>query len=151
MKSWISFLLPDDEYKEKRVLYFFAEGGILLLFTLVGLLILNNYFHLDAETALLMAIAVFLIYVTGRYTLSGIEYTDIATVGAYSKELRHIMFKTSSFAGIFILLYLVFIGVPSSQNEWIDIIGILVVFSLFWFLTNYISLKRSYKKNKELL
>ncbi|MDQ0231995.1 DUF3278 domain-containing protein [Metabacillus malikii] len=151
MKSWISFLLPNDEYKEKRILYFFSEGAIVLLLTLIGMIILNNYFNLDAETSLLLSIAIFLFYVSGRYTMSGIEYTDIATERAYRKELKHIIVRTSSFVVIYILLYIVFTGVPSNQKEWIDIIAILVGVCLLWFFTSYISLKRSYKKNKDLL
>ncbi|MDQ0233097.1 DUF3278 domain-containing protein [Metabacillus malikii] len=151
MKSWISFLLPNDEYKEKRILYFYSEGAIILLLTLIGMIILNNYFNLDADTSLLLSIAIFLFYVSIRYTMSGMEYTDIATERAYRKELRHIFVRTSSFAVIYILLYLVFTGVPNNQKEWIDIIAILVGVSLLWFFTSYISLKRSYKKNKDLL
>lgn len=60
MRSWISFLLPNDEYKEKRILYFFSEGAIILLLILAGMLILNNYVNLDAKTSLLLPIAIFL-------------------------------------------------------------------------------------------
>lgn len=151
MKSWISILLPNDEYKEKRILYFLSEGAIILLLSLIGMIIINNFFNIDTETFLLLSIAIFLFYVSVRYTMSGIEYTDIATERAYRKELKHIFVRTCSFAGIFILLYLVFTGVPSNQNEWMDIIATLVGVCLLWFFVSYISLKRSYKKNRELL
>ncbi|SHG77582.1 hypothetical protein [Ornithinibacillus halophilus] len=151
MKSWISFLLPNDEYKKKRMLYFFSEGSIILLLTLVGMSILNNYIDIKTEVSLLLAIAIFLSYISGRYIISGMEYTDVVTEGAYRKELKHIFVRTGGFASIFMLLYLVVTGIPNSQSEWIEIIALLLSVSLLWFITSYISLKRSYKKNKELL
>ncbi|WP_226035236.1 DUF3278 domain-containing protein [Aquibacillus saliphilus] len=151
MKSWISFLLPNDEYKEKRMLYFFAEGGIILFLSLIIMIICNGFFNLDIETALLVSIGIFLFYVSGRYIISGIEYTDIATEHTYKKEIKHIFSRTCSFVVIFMLLYLMVDGVPSNKDEWITIIGLLLSVSLLWFFTSYLSLKRSYNKNKQLL
>lgn len=151
MKSWISFFLPDDEYKKKRMLYFLSEGSVILMFSLTIMMIFSNSFHLDAEISLLLPAAVFLVYVLGRYALSGIEYADIATEGAYKKELKHIFVRTGKFLGIYLLLYIAFIGIPSSQHDWVEMIGLILSISLLWFFVNYISLKRSYYKNKELL
>ncbi|GGN54317.1 MULTISPECIES: DUF3278 domain-containing protein [Oceanobacillus] len=151
MKSWISFLLPDDEYKEKKMLYFFTEGAIILFLSLIVMMICNKFFNLDTETVLLAAIAIFLFYVTGRYILAGMEYTDIATKHAYKKELRVICIRTIGFVIIFMALYLIFINIPSSLNNWVEILGLLISVSVVSFLSSYISLKRSYKKNKELL
>ena len=95
MKSWISFLMPVDEYKEKRMLYFFAEGGILLFLSLVLMMIGNKYFSLDLEFILLSAIILFILYVFARYIVAGIEYTEVATEMAYKKELRVILVKSS--------------------------------------------------------
>jgi hypothetical protein len=151
MKSWISFLLPRDEYKEKRMLYFYAEGAIILFLSLIIMLVTSNYFNLNAETVLLIAIAIFLFYVSARYILAGIEYTDISTEKAYKKELSVIYVRMIGFVVIFMALYLLFDGVPSTLNKWMEILGLLISVSIVWFLTNYISLRRSYKKNKELL
>lgn len=151
MKSWISFLLPNDEYKEKRILYFFSEGAIILLLILAGMLILHNYVNLDAKTSLLLPIAIFLLYVLGRYILSGIEYADIATEDSYKRELRSIVMKTSSFVILFLLFYVIFSGFPANINEWTETIVLIVIAGLLWFFVNYISLKRSYNKNKDLL
>ncbi|MED4718494.1 hypothetical protein [Bacillus badius] len=151
MKSWISFLLPNDEYKEKKMLYFFSEGAIILLLSLIVMIICNKYFNLDVETVLLAALAIFLFYVSGRYIVSGIEYTDISTERAYRKELRVIFIRTIRFVVIFMALYLIFINVPTRLDKWFEILGLLISISVVWFLSSYISLKRSYKKNKELL
>lgn len=151
MKSWISFLLPNDEYKEKKMLYFFSEGAIILFLSLIVMIICNKYFNLDVETVLLAALATFLFYVSGRYIVSGIEYTDISTERAYRKELRVIFIRTIRFVVIFMALYLIFINVPTRLDKWFEILGLLISISVVWFLSSYISLKRSYKKNKELL
>ncbi|RCW64535.1 DUF3278 domain-containing protein [Saliterribacillus persicus] len=151
MKSWISFFLPNDEYKERKMLYFFSEGSIILFLSLIAMVICNYYFNISTETALLLSIAVFLFYVLGRYILSGIEYTDIATEKSYNRELKTIFIRTGSFVVIFMVCYLIFGNTPSSQNEWIEIIGFLLSVGLVWFIINFISLKRSYKRNKDLI
>ncbi|KIO65993.1 hypothetical protein B4064_2398 [Caldibacillus thermoamylovorans] len=151
MKSWISFLLPNDEYKEKKMLYFFSEGAIILFLSLIVMIICNKYFNLDVETVLLAAIAIFLFYVSGRYIVSGIEYADITTESAYRKELRVIFIRTIGFVVIFMICYLIFTDFPKNLDEWFEILSLLIGVSVIWFLSSYISLKRSYKKNKELL
>ncbi len=151
MKSWISFLLPDDEYKERKMLYFFSEGAILLFLSLFVMLIANKSLQLDSQTILLVAMGIFLFYVSGRYILSGIEYTDISTERAYKKELKATIMKTVGFIVIFLTSYLIIIGVPSSLDKWLEISGLLVSVCVVKFLSTYISLKRSYQKNKELI
>lgn len=146
MKSWITFLLPTDEYKEKRVLYFFSEGAIILVLSLILLVIGNRFLTIDVETALLVAIGFFLFYVLGRYIISGIEYTEVVTEGSYKKETKHILGKTFSFAGIYLLLFFLFDGLPRDIDQWIEHISIVVTASLLWFFISYISLWRSYKK-----
>ncbi|MFD1848859.1 DUF3278 domain-containing protein [Oceanobacillus bengalensis] len=151
MKSWISFLLPNDEYKERRMLYFFSEGAIILLLSLIIMIICNKFINIGVETALLLSIAIFLFYISGRYIISGIEYTNIATESSYKRQLRSIVVKTSSFVILYSLFYVIYFGLPSNINEWTEIIALLAGVGLLWFFTSYISLKRSYKKNKELL
>ncbi|MDZ5710767.1 DUF3278 domain-containing protein [Jeotgalibacillus haloalkalitolerans] len=151
MKTWISILLPDDEYKEKKIMAFLAEGSIILLITLIGMTFLNQFLNIDAETVLLISIGVFVLYVSGRYITSGIEYTDVASDKAYKKERKLILIRTFSFTTIFIVLYIPLVHFPSSRGEWMEILGLLTTAALFMFLSSYISLKRSYRKNKELL
>lgn len=154
MKSWIAFLLPDDEYKEKKMLYFMSEGSIVLVISLLIIFISSSYipyFQVDLEFAIFLSIFIFIGYVFLRYIISGIEYTEIATEHSYKKEIKNILKRTCSFVVIFILLYLIFIEIPSNGEEWIEIIGLLLSVSLIWFFTSYISLKKSYKKNKDLL
>ncbi|WP_026907311.1 hypothetical protein [Paucisalibacillus globulus] len=151
MKSWLAFFIPSDEYKEKRMLYFLSEGAILLLLSLVVMVICNQFYPMNTGLALLIPIAIFLFYVMGRYILSGIEYTDIATETAYKKEIKRILNKIGGIVVIYALLYLLIVGFPANNTEWIDFIGLLLVVGVLWFFTSFISLKRSYKKNRELL
>ncbi|WP_042150021.1 hypothetical protein [Paucisalibacillus sp. EB02] len=133
------------------MLYFLAEGAILLFLSLVVMVICNQFLSINTGTALLILVAIFLFYVSGRYILSGIEYTNIATESSYKKEIKHILTKTVSFVLMYIVLYLVFSGIPANKTEWVEIIGLLISVGLVWFFTSFISLKRSYNKNKELL
>ncbi|MGD7008650.1 hypothetical protein [Metabacillus sp. 84] len=43
-----------------------------------------------------------------------------------------------------------FIGIPDTMEEWTDIAVILVSASLLMSFSSYISLKRSYRMNREL-
>ena len=151
MKSWIAFFLPEDEYKEKKVLYFIAEGAALLLIVLTVMLVLSLYFDISGQLGLLLGIAVFLFYVTGRYLLSGIEYANVATEQDYKKELKSTLFKMASFGLSYFVIYIVIIGVPENGLQWVEIIGFVLFVSFIWFLASFISLKRSYKKNQVLM
>ena len=153
MKSWISFLLPDDEYREKKILYYLSEGSIILLIFLTSIIIINRYipyFQIDLEFSLFLAIWIFIGYVFVRFIMSGMEYTDISTEQVYKRGLKVTFVKSFGFVVTFFLLYLAFL-MPSNTNEWFGIIGTSIVAGLILFFSDYISLKRSYKKNKDLL
>lgn len=91
------------------MLYFFSEGAIILFLSVIIMIICNRIFTInDVEIVLLLFVAIFLLYVSGRYIISGIEYTDIATEHSYKKELKNIFSRTCSFVVIFMLLYLNF-------------------------------------------
>ncbi|GGA80018.1 DUF3278 domain-containing protein [Ornithinibacillus halotolerans] len=153
MKSWISFLLPDDEYRERKILYYLAEGAIFLVLLLIGLFISSRYIpilHINLEVSIFLAIWVFIGYVFIRYILSGMEHADIATDQAYSKQLKFVLSKSVSFVIIFNLVFLLFMF-PDSLKEWLGNIGVSIVGGLILFFVEYLSLKKSYEKNKELL
>lgn len=152
IQSWLSILLPDDEYKKQRMLYFIAEGAIILLIFL-GITFGVKHFSswkLDIEIVLGAAIAVFVLYVFLRYTFSGIEYTDVSTAKQYHKEIKFFIKKSIIFAVLFAVTYALFIGMQRIQEEWIDILAVASIASIFLFLINYISLNRSYRINKQL-
>ncbi len=103
-KSWIAFLLPKDEYKETRILYFIAESFFLLI-GIVLLIIFSNRFSkvLDEEIPLvLLAVLISLIgYVLIRYIFSGIEYANVFEEVDYRRELKKMFLSGFRFAIIF--------------------------------------------------
>lgn len=149
-KSWISFLLPNDEYKEKKVLYFFSEGAILLFLSLLVILISSRFINLDTQSVLFLPIALFMVYVLGRYIVSGIEFASVTTEREYQKELELIVLKSVGFTVMFIIIYPLISGLPASFNEWLGILGFSTLAGLIMFFINFISLKRSYNRNREL-
>lgn len=154
MKSWISFLLPNDEYREKKILYFLSEGAIILLLFIIGGFITNRYFldfQIDLDLFLIISVFIFLAYVFIRYLISGMEYTDVVSKQTYKKELKAILTKSFGFVVIFSLFYTIIQGFPRNINEWIEILGISLIAGIILFLFNYISLKKSYKNNRDLL
>ncbi|PKG46211.1 MULTISPECIES: DUF3278 domain-containing protein [Planococcus] len=151
MKSWISFLLPDDEYKEKKLLHFLSEGAIILFLSLLVTLISSRFINFDTETVLFLHVVLFVIYVLGRYIISGIEFTNIATEQEYKKELKVIVVKSAGFTAMFILVYPFISGLPASISEWLGTLGFSTLAGLMMFFINFISLKRSYNRNKELM
>ncbi len=154
MKSWISFLLPDDEYKEKKMLYFLAEGAVILVLAFMLMLMSSRYislFSIDVEFALFLSIILFFGYVLIRYICAGLEYTNVASARSYKNELKHIRRRSITFAIVFIVVYLTFGNIPSQTNEWFELIILPLLAGFFWFLISYLSLRKSYKKNKDLL
>lgn len=151
MKSWITFLLPADEYKQNRILFFYAEGAIIQLLALIAVMISYNFFHIDIGIGLFISLSIFPLYVTARYILSGMEYADVATKQAYRKELKFILIRGLMFIGLFTVLYITWSGVPRHTAEWLNVSGLLVSISFVWFTISFLSLKRSYNKNKDLV
>ncbi|SFL54871.1 hypothetical protein SAMN04487943_102165 [Gracilibacillus orientalis] len=150
MKTWISFLLPDDEYKERSILYFYAEGAILLVIFLLLTIIFSNFIAVDYQLIILIALGIFGLYVVIRYSLSGMEYTEVNSEQAFKKELKLLTTKTTSFTIIFLLLYILLVEYPTRFQDLYDLVGLLCSVALVWFMIGFISLKSSYQKNKKL-
>lgn len=54
MKSWISFLLPDDEYREEKILYYLSEGSIIPFSNLLRIPIILDYLAFSLVPSLLV-------------------------------------------------------------------------------------------------
>ncbi|WP_366248297.1 hypothetical protein [Terribacillus aidingensis] len=152
-KTWVRFLLPDDEYKRRNMLVYFAEAAILQLVVMIVLLVISRFdpFPIDSVLVLLWMLFGTIAYIWIRYILSGMEFAEIMTEKAYRRERKVIVIKSTSFllimcAGISSLYIFGMMSVPLIE-------GLMVTFiaALLLFLTNYVSLKRSYQKNKELI
>ncbi|MFD2627291.1 hypothetical protein [Oceanobacillus kapialis] len=154
MRSFLNYLLPDDEYKRTRILYFLGESAVILAVGALIFLGLNIYWldvgDIDLTFTLTMVFLFILCYTYLRYIFSGIEFTNVYNQKQYKKE-RKVRLIAALFSGVaFFLVTFLINGKPSNMEDWLDIIGPSVFFIIFFFLFDYISLKRSYRKNKEL-
>ena len=143
MKTWLSIFLPDDEYKRQQILIYIAEGAALTLIAMVISLLIGP-FELSLST--LLFIMIFVSYVMIRYIGSGIEYTDVSNQKVYEKERKAVLMKSISFGVLFIIIMLAFEG----TDDLLQSVMTAVLATIFYFLLNFISLKRSYSKNREL-
>jgi predicted exporter len=153
-ESWLSCILPDDEYKAQRIVYFLGEGALFMLGSLGFLLIGTQVFsawNIPIQLLAGIPIILFVAYVFIRYIVSGIEYTNVMSERAFEKEKKRIVVKSISFIVLFPLLYVLFLGWQAFSEKSFDVAGIVLISGVLMFLAEYISLKRSYAKNKELL
>ncbi|SNZ02499.1 hypothetical protein SAMN05421503_0124 [Terribacillus aidingensis] len=151
--TWIRFLLPDDEYKRRNIMSYFAEAAILQLGVLVIMLILSRtgLISMDSELVLLLLLFGSAAYIGIRYILSGMEYTDIMTEKAFRKERKRIAVKSITFFLFFVGIYSLFYLFGAVSTSPVAILGVSILGAVILFITDYASLRRSYQKNKELI
>lgn len=155
IRSFFNFLLPEDEYKRIKIVYFLAEAAVLL----AGILMLFNFLNLNwlklefnDGFLLLFFIAAFILFYTFlRYIFSGIEHTDVSNEKEYVNYRKKSLQNSLRFGLIFFVVTFIVKGMPSNWEEAIDIIGPSILVIVFHYLFDYISLKRSFKKNKDIL
>lgn len=153
-KTWISTLLPKDEYREKRLLYFIAEAVFILGIFLFIYLIFESYItkmNISGDMLALFSVVFLSIYITLRSIFTGIEYPEFATKKQYKEEKRKKIYTSIKFWFIFIILFTLFKGIPTNSKEIFNLIGTATIAAIVLFILNYFSLKKSYEKNKDLL
>lgn len=152
-KTWIRFLLPDDEYKRRNMLVYFAEAAILQLIAMIMLLVISRLKPalIDSEFALLCLLFGTIAYIWIRYILSGMEFAEIMTEKAYRRERKVIVIKSTSFLLIMCASTSSFYVFGTMSVPLIEGLILTFIATLLLFLTNYVSLKRSYLKNRELI
>ncbi|MDW0110221.1 hypothetical protein [Sporosarcina aquimarina] len=153
-KTWVANLLSKDEYREKRFLYFVAESVLILSILLFLYLIVDSFLidlNVPGDVMALISLGFLSIYILLRSTLTGIEYPEIATKVRYKKEKRSKVYGSIRFGILFIIVYGVFKGIPANLQEVVNVIGPATLATIFFFLLNYISLRKSYSKNRKLL
>ncbi|MFD1851482.1 hypothetical protein [Oceanobacillus bengalensis] len=154
IRSFLNFLLPDDEYKRTRIIYFLAEAAVLLTVILFIFSFFSSWLEWDIDSNTIHPIIVIgfiSFYTLIRYIFSGIEFTDVSTKEQYVKQRRSNIIQASSVGFFFFIFHGIFEGFPSDFESAIDIVGPTLFFVFFYYLVIYLSLKRSYKKNRELL
>ena len=97
-----------------------------------------------------------ILYVGGRYIFAGIEYTDICTEADYKREVKLLRVKSVGFVAISVILGIVFylfgsVSVFESVGNRMEFFIVFAISGVLLFSTQYISLRRSYMKNQELL
>lgn len=151
-RSFLNGLLPSDEYKKTRMLYFMAESLVINIIFLFIMMVLHYFmnFKMELDVILFISAAMLIGYPFFRYILSGMEHTEISTEKEYKKTLKEVILH-SILSGVFFgLIMLVIKGVPHNWHDGLDFIFIPILFTGFYLLFEYLSLKSSYKKNKEL-
>jgi len=152
--SFLNTFLPSDEYKRIKIVYIMAEAsflttGILIIFSLINI----NWLKWESDGSLIIFLifSFILFYTFLRYIFSGIEHTNVYNKNDYSKQRRKSLKSSLRFGVIFFVASFVIKGIPSDLVNAMDIIGPSILAVIFYYLFDYISLKRSFKKNQELL
>lgn len=123
IRSFLNVFLSEDEYKRMRIVYFLAETTVI---TIVILLLFGfgkytlKIPHVNTELLLLLGPFLMITYPFLRYILSGIEYTEIVK------------------------------GIPTTFIECLDLVIPTILFIPLYYLFEWVSLKRSFEKNKKL-
>ena len=153
-KTWISNLLPKDEYREKRMLYFVAEAAVILGGLLFIYSLLTSFISVMDIPGLAVATFswLFLVtYITLRTTLTGIEYPDVATEKRFKKKKRAVQFMSLTFLVVFLVSNLIIKGLPTDVEQALDVVIPTLLAASLFFVLNYVALRKSFKKNKELM
>lgn len=152
-KTWIRFLLPDDEYKRRNMLVYFAEAAILQLVAVVALIVISRFEFIPLDSGIVLIGMLFgtIAYIWIRYILSGMEFAEIMTEKAYRRERKVIVIKSTSFLLIMCVSMSSFYAFGTMSVPLIEGLIVSFIAVLLLFLTNYVSLKRSYQKNRELI
>lgn len=152
-KSWVTMFLPNDEYKERQLLYFIAEAFVLFIGFLGVAVLLNRFlgiFSTEFSYILLGVIAILSLYVWIRYILSGMEYANVVEKSEYKIELKKTIVSTSKFAVLFAGVGIVLKVTKIVEYSWMELIGISTCAYVLLLVFQLSSLRLSLKKNREL-
>jgi ABC-type Fe3+-siderophore transport system permease subunit len=69
----------------------------------------------------------------------------------FDNERKTVLIQSMIFGAIFIILSCIFTNLPATTFEWLGTIAQFLLVSFFMYLLTFLSLIRSYKKNKDLL
>ncbi|MEG7283874.1 DUF6773 family protein [Bacillus sp. 0909A] len=147
------FFVFKDEYVEKKMTQFYGEAGfILAALMLIDFIIRGFVLQRDPMEYMVSGVGfvVFAGYILIRYLLSGLEHPEIATEVTYRKKRKEIMAASLTTGVMFFIISILFTGYPHTLNEWLEALMLAILFFFFYFIINFLSLRRSFLKNKEL-
>jgi hypothetical protein len=152
IKSFFLSRISNDEYVDKKKLQFRLEALYIIIIllainVLIGVLTGDYSEHVILSAGILFF---FVIYTLLRSIFTGLEYPEVAGKRAY-KTKRHEVLVYAGVAGIIFLV--INIGDKlffNTDKSWVDIIVISIIFIMVFFVLNYISVRMSYQKNKDI-
>lgn len=153
IRSFINIFLPDDEYKRLRILYFMAEAAgltILILFLLGIFVYFFDSFSVDGQVLLFLSPYLMMMYVFLRYIFSGMEYPELFHEKDYKKKRNRALIRSLIVGTTFGIILLMFKGIPGHISEVPDAVIKPILFIVFYYIIEIISLKCSIKKNIDL-
>lgn len=154
MNSWLKIFLPSDEYKERQMLYFLAEAAVLQVLLILALVAVDSFMTpIRGTVVLIVCLATVIFYVGGRYIFAGIEYTDVDSDTHYKFQRKLLLIKSTAFFSIFVGCGVVFktFDLFDFNENMLEYVVVALLGGVFLFGTSYISLKRSYEKNKDIM
>ncbi|TWM76150.1 hypothetical protein CHCC14809_2536 [Bacillus licheniformis] len=149
--KWIK---TGDEYVEKKMTQFFSEAGTIVAAILFLDVIIRGFILGRPSSEYIISAIGFAVYagwILFRSLLSGFEYPEIASQAAYRKKRKEITALSLASGLIFAILALIFTGIPEHLGSWVDFIVMVMLFVFIHFLINFISLRKSFRKNQDLL
>ncbi|XKH49870.1 hypothetical protein LG275_09540 [Chryseomicrobium palamuruense] len=69
----------------------------------------------------------------------------------YKQQLKKITIQTIGFGVLYFVVYSLISGLPSNGAGWLEIGGFFSILLLMYFGIHFISLRRSYSKNRQAL
>ncbi|MFC7321281.1 hypothetical protein [Halobacillus campisalis] len=90
-------------------------------------------------------------YSTIRFAVLGMELTDVVSSKDYVRGKRKVWKTPIGIGAVYAIITLLHKGIPKNTEQTLDIAGPAVLIAVLLFFLNFTSLKKSYKKNKELI
>ena len=139
------------------MLIFLAEAAVVQVVLVLALMMISQlFFPITSKLMLVICLFSIILYVGVRYIFSGIEYTEVSTEKEYKKQVKLLRVKSIGFVVIYFVLAIFFYLIGSvsffdSRESQLDFFIVLAIAGTFLFGTQFISLRKSYMKNKELM
>ncbi len=91
-----------------------------------------------------------IIYPATRYVLSGMEHDDVMDEEGYKKTRKKGIIQTFGTGIMFFIFFLLLNIFREGSIDYISIIMVPILFTIFFGIFTMVSLKKSYNKNKDL-
>ena len=138
--QWFS----NDEYKQQQIAMFIVEAAIIQFLLSICMLTIFIFTDVDPFFLLFTPIVFFVFYSIIRYTLSGIEYTEVFKEDDVKRAKKRNLFRAFGFSSLLTIMTFLF-GSPI-----LDSIIVSLIAGVLLYCMDTVSLRKSYRKNQEL-